>query len=143
MLRDQGNHKWTSKPSPNCRIWGQTCFNENGSLPKATYIDCCLKFKQHYTKGASAAQKKYFERDKKTILYYRGRLSTSVLLPTAIQPQNLCLLGVSKTGQHFLMKIFHLQLDSSSWISIWLCSILLREGRGSLHFFEAEESNSG
>lgn len=46
-------------------------------------------------------------------------------------------------GQHLLTKVFHLQLDSSSQISIWLCSILLRGGRGSLPFFKAEESNSG
>lgn len=45
-------------------------------------------------------------------------------------------------GQHLLMKIFPLQLDSSSQISIWLCSTLLRAGRGNLPFFKAEESNS-
>lgn len=138
----QGNHKWISKTSPNCRIWGLAYFSE--SLPEAPCMDCCLKFKQHYTKGSSAAQKKYFERDKKTILCFRGHLSASLLLPTATPPHSLHSLGVkSTTGQHLLVKIFHLQFDSSTWISIWLCSVLLRAGRGRLHFFKDEESNSG
>lgn len=144
MLREQGNHKWISKTSPNCRIWGQPYFSENESLPKAPCMDCCLKFNQHYTKGSAAAQKMYFERDKKTILCFRGHLSTSLLLPTPAQTQSLHSLGLkTTTGQHLLVEIFHLQFDSSSWISIWLSSILLKAGRGRLHFFKAEESNSG
>lgn len=81
---------------------------------------------------------KYFERGKKTVLYFRGHLPTSHLFLTAIQSHRAYTCFVLKPSLHLLIIIFHLQLDPSSQMSIWLCCLLHREGRGSLHFLKAK-----
>lgn len=99
-------YQWIAEPE------GKTHFSANGSLPKATCMDCCLKFKKHDTKGSSAAQKKYLERDRKTILCFRVHLSTSPLLPTATQPQSLNSLGVKRHN-------WPTSFDENLSLSIW------------------------